>query len=110
MVKDLGYSAGSVEGREPGLCQGTPGLLFKVTYGVRSSAQRRKLNWSHWQNHSQVPLPRFTRQLWRQVKVTARLATNSAQREWMEKPLWELRGPRSKKATGFSRTEEQRLA
>ena len=43
MVKDLGYSAGSVEGREPGLCQGTPGLLFKVTYGVRSSAQRRKL-------------------------------------------------------------------
>lgn len=48
MVKDLAYPAGSVEGREPGLCQGTPGLLFKVTYGVRSSAQRRKLNWSHW--------------------------------------------------------------
>lgn len=62
------------------------------------------------QNHSQVPLPRFTLQLWCQVKVTARLATNSAQREWMEKPRWELRGPRSEKATGFSRTEEQRLA
>lgn len=60
----------SVEGREPGLCQGRLGLLFKAHMGrVKQLPEEETCNWSHWADPPQVPLPRFTLQLWCQVKA-----------------------------------------